>query len=338
MKKIFVILGIFLIPVVNTLAHVRYVLEEEISYQNLLGNNWQMLKEGILNPGFVIGTIVSLIIVGIIFEVAHKKIFKGYFDKVKSRLASYHELIPWVIRLCLGIALIGAGSNGLHISPIMTASGTIASLEILLGFLMLSGFLLVPSTIIAMVLYVIGLSSDTYFLGNLDFFALAIGLLVFHSARPGVDDVLGISLLKYIPIPRKYLGLILRLGVGITMIYLGLFEKILNPMMSEHVVNQFNLTSIIPVTAATWVLATGIIETVLGVLIAIGLFTRIAAIISIIVISITFFFFNEAVFSHVTLFGILSIIAIEGFGFLGLDYFLNKKKSIGNKDSFPHLA
>lgn len=325
MKKILMFLGLFVLPTTG-FAHVRYVLEENIDYHTLLGQNWGLLKSGINNSGFIVGTIVSLIIIGVIIEMLHTKIFKSYFDKVKERLNSYHELVPWIIRLCLGIALIGAGTGHFLISPIMASSALIANIEILLGFLFLAGFLLVPATIATIIIYIIAITTDTYFLGNLDFLALAIGLLVFHSARPGVDDILGISLLKFIKIKRKYLDLILRIGVGTAMIYLGLFEKILNPLLAEHVVNQFSLTSIIPVTAATWTLATGIIETALGLIIMFGLFTRIAAIISIIVISITFFFFNEAVFSHVTLFGILSIIAVEGSSILSLDNIIKNKK------------
>ncbi len=337
MKKILALFALLVLPL-KTFAHVRYVLEENVDYRTLLGNNWGILKEGMTNTGFVIGTIVSLIVVGIIFELAHTRIFKKYFDGVKARLNSYHELIPWIIRLCLGIALIGAGTGHFHISPIMTASNALASFEVVLGFFFLAGFLLVPSAIAAIAIFISGISQDTYFMGNLDFLALSIGLLVFHSARPGVDDILGISLLKYIRIHRKLLGLILRIGVGSAMIYLGMFEKILNPMLAEHVVGEFNLTSVIPVTAATWALATGIIETALGLIIVLGLFTRIAAIVGIIVISITFFFFNEAVFSHVTLFGVLSILAIEGYGFLGLDHFWSKKKAVENKDQFQHIA
>ncbi len=325
MKKILMFLGLFVLPTTG-FAHVRYVLEENIDYHTLLGQNWGLLKSGINNSGFIVGTIVSLIIIGVIIEMLHTKIFKSYFDKVKERLNSYHELVPWIIRLCLGIALIGAGTGHFLISPIMASSALIANIEILLGFLFLAGFLLVPATIATIIIYIIAITTDTYFLGNLDFLALAIGLLVFHSARPGVDDILGISLLKFIKIKRKYLDLILRIGVGTAMIYLGLFEKILNPLLAEHVVNQFSLTSIIPVTAATWTLATGIIETALGLIIMFGLFTRIAAIISIIVISITFFFFNEAVFSHVTLFGILSIIAVEGSSIFSLDNIIKNKK------------
>jgi uncharacterized membrane protein YphA (DoxX/SURF4 family) len=337
MKKIITFLGLFILPL-SAFAHVRYVLEENVDYHTLLGNNWQILKSGMTNTGFLIGTIVSLFIVGVIVELAHTKIFKKYFDRVKGRLSTYHELIPWIIRLCLGIALIGAGGSHFHISPIMTTTNAIATLETFLGFFFLAGFLLVPSTIVAIILYITGLAQDTYFLGNLDFLALSIGLLVFHSSRPGVDDVLGICLLKYIPIPRKYLALILRIGVGAAMMYLGLFEKILNPLLAEHVVTEFNLTSVIPVTAATWALATGIIETVLGFIIAIGLFTRTAAVVGILVISITFFFFNEAVFSHVTLFGILSILAIEGGSHFSFDQLIKNRKYRKLQNTKPEQA
>ena len=157
------------------------------------------------------------------------------------------------------------------------------------------GFLLIPSTLIAIGLYGIALYHNPYMIGNLDFLGLALGLLVFHSARPGIDDLLQISLLSKIKINREWFAFIARTCLGIAMIFLALYEKILNPLWSDAVVKQFNLTHVIPVEPSMWVLSVGIIELVIGIVLLLGWFTRTTSIVAIIVLSCTLFFLKEAV-------------------------------------------
>jgi uncharacterized membrane protein YphA (DoxX/SURF4 family) len=202
-----------------------------------------------------------------------------------------------------------------------------ATLEIVLGFLFLLGFLITPATIITLGLYIFALSKNIYLIGNLDMCALALSVLVFHSPRPGLDDMLGISLLHTLSIKRHYIAPVVRIGLGGAMIYLALFEKILNPHMSALVVSQYHLQHFINVTPAMWVLATGLIELVIGIALCIGLKTRLASIIAFIVISGTFFYFKESVTSHITLFGGLSILAIEGGGLWSVDQWISKRKN-----------
>ena len=76
-----------------------------------------------------------------------------------------------------------------------------------------------------------------------------------------------------------------------------------------------------------WVLSVGIIELVIGIVLLLGWFTRTTSIVAIIVLSCTFFFFKEAVYSHVTLFSILAATTIEGGGKLSIDRWLEQRKN-----------
>jgi uncharacterized membrane protein YphA (DoxX/SURF4 family) len=91
------------------------------------------------------------------------------------------------------------------------------------------------------------------------------------------------------------------------------------PHVSELVVQKFALTQYIPVSAAMWVFAVGMIELVVGVLLLIGFQVRLVSIITFTILIVTFFFFKEDVYSHVTLFGTLSVLMITGAGPLSLD-------------------
>jgi uncharacterized membrane protein YphA (DoxX/SURF4 family) len=306
-------------------AHVAYVVGKDIMRAQG-GNDNTYLLAPLNNTGYIAIILATLLLTLLGVLVLKKTTWgKGWSEKIDQKLQSYHELIPWIIRLSLGIALIGAGTAEVLISPIVSTQ-TLGGLQILLGFLLMSGFLLTPTILITIGVFIFALTKDFYILGNLDFLALALGFLIFHSARPGIDDVLNMSILKKIHIKRYFLAPILRLGIGGGMIFLALYEKLLNPHFMELVVTQYNLHSVIPVTTQFWVLSTGLVELAIGICILIGWYTRAVSIIAVLVISLSFFYFKEGVYSHITLFGTLSILAIEGSGILSIDALKNKIK------------
>jgi uncharacterized membrane protein YphA (DoxX/SURF4 family) len=96
------------------------------------------------------------------------------------------------------------------------------------------------------------------------------------------------------------------------MVYLALFEKLLNPHLSELVVDKFNLTAVVPVSPQMWVVSVGIIELVIGLVLLLKWKPRLISVITFLVLIMTFFGFREAVYAHVTLFGVLSAILILG--------------------------
>lgn len=83
---------------------------------------------------------------------------------------------------------------------------------------------------------------------------------------------------------EKYIPLILRLGLGFIWVYMGLVPKLLyvNPEkpgmpMALSMVKSSGINSIIPIDPTTLVHLLGVVELVLGILLILGLFTRIAS-------------------------------------------------------------
>lgn len=269
---------------------------------------------------------ISIILLSVvIFCIPKIPAIKRYLSKIKETLESYWIEIPWMLRLSLGIALIGAGTAQVLISPLLPFEPAFSSIQIILGFLLLAGFLITPATIATILLYFVALLKDPYLLGNVEFFFGAVALLAFSSPRPGVDDILGIKM-HAIHGLRKFVPFILRMGVGGAMLYLALHEKIFNPHISELVVNQFNLTSVINVPPAMWVAGAGIVEGVIALLIIFGYKTRFVSTLAFLVITLTFFAFKEDVYSHITLFGIFSALISTGGGHWSIDNW--KKKTL----------
>ena len=308
------------------LAHVSYVLEKEVIEQKK-GLDFVFLASAFDSPQIVVLSILAFGILALGAILLKRSIFfVREIAFVRKEAESYHDLIPWMLRLTLGIALIGAGTDGFLISPIMPASASEGFLQILTGFLLLSGFLLTPATLLAALLFTGMIFRDpASIIGTLNVAALIAILFIKGNPRPGIDDIFRIPLFTGLKRYDFLSPLILRIGLGICFIGLGLYEKILNPHMAQEVVLQYGLQGIVPVSAAVWVLGAGIVECVLGLLLVVGLQTRLVSAVSFLVLILSFFFFKEEVYSHITLFGALSILFVSGAGRASIDAILAKR-------------
>jgi len=323
-KYLFLLAGLFIAS--TTHAHVRYLVDEETADQ-FSGTNFDFLLSAISDPknvALMIWTVAAVIIV--ILACTRIQILKDKLKAISEKADSYLIFTPWMLRLALGIALIGSGTSMNLISPALYGYSGFGTIQILIGFLIMAGFLVIPAVIAAVGVYIYALFQDVYILGNLDFLAVAIALLVLDNERPGLDDLFGMPKISPFSEFKKFVPLILRIGIGGAMIYLALYEKIFNPNLSELIVRGFDLQSVVPVSVEMWILSAGLIEFAIGLLLIIGMFTRIVSAIAFIVLSLSFFYFGEDVASHITLFGILAVLFITEGGKVSIDKLLGNKK------------
>ncbi|KKT34911.1 MAG: DoxX family protein [Parcubacteria group bacterium GW2011_GWA2_44_12] len=249
---------------------------------------------------------------------------KAFIKKVQIRGSGYEELIPWMLRLSVGIGLVGAGTSKVFISPSLNGFPEFAFIQTFLGFLILLGFLLSPALILAFFLFLWAFVKTSYMLGNIDFLAACMAIFALASSRPGLDHLLGIPFFPKILSLKNYVPLILRIGIGGAMIYLAFQEKMFNPHLSALVVEKFHLTDILPVSPALWVLGTGMVELAIGAAFLLGLYTRFVSAFAFIMLSLSFFYFGEDVYAHITLFAILSVLFITGAGNMSADTWKSK--------------
>lgn len=261
----------------------------------------------------------AVVLLACIYFIPKTTIWRAFSAHMEKHLVSYQDFLPWMARLSIGIALMGAGTASVFFSPVVPAFAPIPFFLILTGFFYLIGFLLIPTTIFLIILFFIALSGHFYLFGNLDLLALLVAFLALHDERPGVDDIFGIRLLTILKLPRTWAPLILRIGIGGAMIFLALYEKILNPHFSQLVVDQYALTSVVPVSSQMWVFGAGVIEFLVGLCLLLGYYTRLVSVVAFLILSLSFFYFKESVYSHVTLFGLLSMLLVLGGGKWSLD-------------------
>lgn len=297
----------------TALAHVGYVVGEAEGRAKM-GFDFEPYRLLLTDPFYVTLAAVLALLAVLLVKLADRSLtWKRLYRRIEERCHDYHPFVPWMVRLGLGIALIGAATSGTLISPSLPHEPSFAFVQLLLGFLFIVGLFLPLAGIGAALLYVVALFENTYLLGNLDFLALAFASLMLADGRPGVDDLLLLPQLKLGHL-KADVHKVLRWGIGIGMGYLAIFEKLLNPRWSELVVHQYRLTDLLPVRPEAWVLGAGAVELLVAVMLFFGYRTRLAAAVAIVMLSLTFFCFREAVYAHVTLFTTLAALFVYGDG------------------------
>ncbi len=321
MKKTFwsLVIGYLSLVPRPAAAHVGYVLSRE-EFARQSGTNWTFLLEPLNHATdvlIIVGTLCAAAV--LYFGALRIKKLVSKFNQITKKAESYHDLVPWMLRLGLGIALIGAGLNNSIISPVLSGFPEFREFEILLGFFLLLGFLTAPALWLTIGLFLSALFREPYILGNAEFLAAAIALIILAERRPGLDDLIDIPFFAPLTIAKKYAPFILRLGIGGAMTYLAIYEKFLNPQASALVVVKTHLTSVVPVSPNLWVLGAGLVEVAIGLALIAGFKTRLFAVLAFAVLSLSFFYFGEDVYSHITLFSVLSAVFVYGGGKLSID-------------------
>lgn len=323
------------LAVATAQAHVRYVADEEGETMSLATFLREVLEEP-LNAGLVLGA--GLIAVGAV--IVYLRYWPAQWDVIVARetLRQYTDLVPWLLRLSVGLPLIGAGFGAYFFSPAVPALFRLFNVTI--GFLLLFGLATRVAATIGLLSYFFGLIFELNLLLASEFVGGFLALMVLGSSRPSADQVLQqvaeAERTRYqsVDVVRRFADwfdqrmnpyetfapTLVRFGLGINFIYLGFYEKIVNAGRALVVVEQYNLTGVVPVDPGMWVLGAGLIEVVLGLALLAGMFTRGVAAIAFVLFTVTLFALpDDPVLAHITLFGMVSMLLITGSGPVAFD-------------------
>lgn len=133
-----------------------------------------------------------------------------------------------------------------------------------------------------------------------------IVLMLFGSRSASLDRSIFGSLRRF-PLARQYELAIVRISYGIALIYAAINIKLLHPLLTLAVVQKYDLTRfhwLFPSDPLFVVLGAALAELAIGICIVIGFETRLAVLISLFYITLSLFFFREAVWPHCMLYGI----------------------------------
>jgi uncharacterized membrane protein YphA (DoxX/SURF4 family) len=262
----------------------------------------------------------------------------------RRALSDYTDLLPWLLRLSIGLPMVGAGFAGYLFTPLVTAADTAVPVRLFgvaVGFALLFGLATRFVAGLALASYVVLLSVHPEMFFAFEYVAGLLAIVLVGGGRPSADHVIARlaandrtlysrvdPFYRRLAVPvgerldpyRRFVPTIVRVGMGIVFAYLALAEKLLAPDQALAVVEQYGLSTLMPVPPELWVLGAAATELFLGVLLVVGLFTRAASASAFIVFTTTLFgLADDPVLAHISLFGLVSVLLVTGAGPLSID-------------------
>lgn len=260
-------------------------------------------------------------------------------DVLRDALEDYDDLVPWMIRLSVGLPLVGAGFAGYLVTPALAIE--VRVLQVLVGFLLLLGL----ATRLVAALALVGWFSVASVHGPSLLLAAELtgafaALVLTGPGRPSLDHLLervaenpgtvynrfdpvheaAQSFRRFVAPARSWAPVAVRVTLGATFVYLGVLEKIARPGPAIALAHDLGLAGLLGLMAETWVLSAGLVEVVVGLLLVAGLFARAASAAAFAVLTVTLFALpNDPVLAHVSLFGLASVVFTWGAGRFSLD-------------------
>jgi uncharacterized membrane protein YphA (DoxX/SURF4 family) len=241
--------------------------------------------------------------------------------KVISSLERYAKTGPLALRIALGVALVAAAAADWLFVPSLALGDDVAGLtlravEALCGLLILAGLftryaalLLAVLGVVAMVPFSIeSILEQVHILGIAVFLFIAGPGHVSLDARRDADRSLG-----HRKAPAAAINL-LRIAMGFGIAYGALTEKLLNPPLSQALLDQspfLNLLGPFGVSDPIFIWLAGLTELVIGIVILSGQITRPVMAIGLVLFTVTLAVFGWPEFiGHLPYYGIMFTLFI----------------------------
>jgi uncharacterized membrane protein YphA (DoxX/SURF4 family) len=321
-------------------AHVEYVVDDPQD----VGDAVAFIVRTVSEPANAVllgaGAFVAVAAVaGYLFA----RPFRADLEAFRATMADYRDLLPWLVRLSVGLPLVGAGFAGYLFSPAVPADARL--LQVVLGFLILFGLATRAAAAVGLVVYLWSLPANPELLLAVEFVGGFLALVLLGGGRPSADQVLkrvaeapGTAYGRIDPIhdlaawfdraiaPSEcYVPTVVRVNLGLAFVYLGFVEKLANPGLALAVVAKYDLTSVVPIDPAVWVVGAGLAEMAVGLALLVGLLTRGVALVAFGLLTTTLLGLpDDPVLAHVSLFGLVSLLLVTGSGPFAVDSYLTR--------------
>lgn len=311
----------------GVLAHVDYVTDPAGSPDPI-----GFLLDALADPvSLAVLALGALVVVGLVLAWARWRPFEGPRQRFVVHGQQYAEYVPWMVRLSVGLVLVGAGLSRVLFVPTLPASPIVALILTAAGFLILLGLAVRPAAIVALLAYLGALITNPELVMLFDLAGGLAAAAMLGPGRPSLDDLLRAAFPRG-PGARaatENLGggryddlvpLVVRLGLGGAFAASGIADKLLVYEQALDAVERYGLTAVVPVSPELWVVGAFLVETALGMAIILGVMTRASAIAGFAVLTLAMFALpDDPVIAHVGLFGLSSVLVLLGAGRWSLD-------------------
>ena len=326
-------------------AHVEYVSPGG-EPQNIVA----FLTDALTTP-FILAVLLGgfVTIVAGLTVYLYARPFPADIAAFRSIMNGYDDLLPWLFRLSMGMPMIGAGFGGYFFSPAVELPYPTALrlFGITVGFLLLFGLATRVVAAGTLLLYLVTLPSEPGLLLAFEYVPGLLAIALLGGGRPSADAMIArladddrtvysdidpfyrrvaVPFAERIEPYTAFVPTLLRGGIGVAFVYLGITQKLLRPGQALAVVGKYDLTAVVPVAPELWVIGAGLTETLVGVMFILGAFTRGFSLVAFGLFVTTLFGLpDDPVVAHISLFGLVSALLITGSGPYSVDAWLKSK-------------
>ncbi|CAN5802253.1 DoxX family protein [soil metagenome] len=317
--------------------HVGYVTDEEAS-PDPIGFLFDALADPVILVVLIGGALVT---VALLLAWARLRPLEQERQRFVRRAQDYRPYVPWMLRLAVGLVVIGAGVGRALFVPNVPLEGWLYLVLTALGFLLLLGFAVRPVALLGLAAYLVALVLDPRLIAIFDVAGGLAAIAVVGPGAPSLDDLLRavfprapgrepatgtVSEARY----DDLVPLVVRLGLGGALAASGIVDKLLIYEQALAAVDKYGLTAVVLVSPELWVVGAAAVETALGLAILFGVLTRFCAVLGFVVLTLAVFALpDDPVIAHVGLFGLSSVLVVLGGGRWSIDALLARRLGAG---------
>ncbi|MBU6388392.1 hypothetical protein KGQ72_00715 [Patescibacteria group bacterium] len=325
--------GSLLLPAAAS-AHEVYVLPADVVRQAIARpsfSEWNVIVSNI--NLFLFWAFIAGLVVCIVFFISVSRLLERSFDPF---LASLRRYAPIISRVTVGLSFIAAAYYGALFGPELplgadfgSAAGAVRVLLAVLGVALVFGVYARSAALAALGLFVMEVAAHgTYLLTYANYLGEIIVLFILgaHAFGRGRENAAR-WLARLRDRSTPYAFPILRVAFGISLIYASMYAKVIHNNLALEVAYRYPaVTHFFGFEPHFLVLGAAIIEILIGTFFVLGIEIRFTSLFMLFWLSLSLWYFGEAVWPHLILIGIPIAFIFYGYDTYSLEGRFFKKK------------
>lgn len=328
---LFVALLAALLPL-SASAHETYVLSRE-EVKNGMADTTVDLFSAVKNPQnlwLLIEISIAVLVVLIAFFYLQNSQVGRQVDK---KLRNWSDLGLLFVRITLALALFYSALSGSIFGPELALDNLLfapflPSILFGISFLLFVGLFTEVAAFIGLLLFSFAaITYHWYIFLYLHYAGVFVTLILFGSRVLSIDSLL-FGPLERFKDWKNFEQTILRITYGFALAFAAFYVKLLHPALTLTVINRYHLTQfgfLFPSDPVLAVFCAFLAEFSLGLFILLGFETRLMALVTLALYTLSLLFFQEAVWPHFLLYGLSISLLFSNGGRSGIDLILAKK-------------
>lgn len=318
LKIFWATLSAMAVPVVAS-AHEMYVLKD--------GQIAELLSRPPVNPvnivlsnsgEFMFWAFFCFLFLLVLVPISNSTLLRTYIGPFLNKLKPHAFFIA---RITFGASLVASGVHAVLFGPeikldaLFGTYGGVAGLGLILGG-MLIVFGLFVRTVAFMIILMFGVATlryGSYLITYLDYVGMALAVVLVGGGKPALQNLFfpqkdkesALQMLRRDFYLRfyPYRFFIVRVGLGLSIMYAAFYGKFLHSDMALQVVMDYRLTDYFPFEPGFIVLGAGILEMLFGFFFVVGVHLRFSAMFFAVFLFLSYLYFPEAAWPHIILVG-----------------------------------